>query len=44
MDKQIKKLQKKTKTILKDEKHLLKEDKKHDKVIDKAKMKVKGKC
>jgi len=44
MDKKIKKLEKGTKKILKEEKSLLKEDKKHDKIIDKAKMKMKGKC
>ena len=44
MDAKIKKLQKKTKSLAKDESKLLKEDKKHDKVIDKAKMKMKGKC
>jgi hypothetical protein len=39
MDKKIKKLQKDTKKLAKQEASLLKEDKKHDKVIDKAKMK-----
>jgi hypothetical protein len=43
MDKKIKKLQKDTSKIVKQEKSLLKEDKKHDKIIDKAK-KMKGKC
>jgi hypothetical protein len=44
MDKKIKKLQKDTKKIVKEESSLLKEDKRHDKVIDKAKKKMKGKC
>ncbi len=44
MDKKIKKLEKETKGLLKGEKSLLKEDKKNDKIIDKAKMKMKGKC
>ncbi len=44
MDKSIKKLQKKTKAIVKDESKLLKQDKKNDKIIDKAKIKMKGKC
>lgn len=43
MDKKIKSLQKDTKKLVKKEASLLKEDKKHDKVIDKAK-KMKGKC
>mgnify|MGYP001610249995 CR=1 FL=1 len=41
MDKQIKKIQKKTKALEKDEMALLRMDKKHDKVIAKAKKKVK---
>lgn len=44
MDKKIKKLQKDTAKIAKEEKSLLKEDKKHDKLIEKAKHKMKGKC
>jgi hypothetical protein len=44
MDKKIKKLIDKTRNIERSEKSLLKEDKKHDKVIDKAKKKMKGKC
>jgi hypothetical protein len=44
MDKKIKKLQKDTKKIVKEEASLLKADKKHDKIIDKAKHKMKGKC
>lgn len=44
MDKKIKKLQKDTKKLAKEESQLLKMDKKHDKVIAKAKMKMKGKC
>lgn len=43
MDKKIKKLIGKTKQLEKGEKSLLKEDKKHDKTIAKAK-KMKGKC
>ena len=41
MDKKIKQLQKKTKSLEKDEAKLLREDKKHDKIIDKAKKKLK---
>jgi hypothetical protein len=44
MDEKIKRLQKDTKKIVKEEASLLKEDKKHDKVIAKAKKKMKGKC
>lgn len=44
MDKKIKALQKDTKKLAKKESSLLREDKKHDKVIDKAKKKMKGKC
>jgi len=44
MDQKIKKLQKDTKKVVKEEASLLKEDKKHDKVIEKAKKKMKGKC
>jgi len=44
MDKKIKKLQTATGKLVKQEASLLKEDKKHDKVIDKAKAKMKGKC
>lgn len=43
MDKQIKKLQKDTKKIVKEEASLLKTDKKHDKLVDKAKMFMKKK-
>lgn len=43
MDKKIKSLEKETKKVLLKEKALLKEDKKHDKIIDKAKAKMK-KC
>lgn len=44
MDKKIKALEKKTKNLVKDEKKLLKADKKQDKIVAKAKMKMKGKC
>jgi hypothetical protein len=44
MDKKIKALQKSTNKVVKEEKSLLKADKKNDKVVDKAKMKMKGKC
>lgn len=44
MDKKIKNLQSQTKKLVKEEASLLREDKKHDKVIDKAKKKMKGKC
>ena len=44
MDKKIKKLQKDTKKVVKEEASLLKADKKHDKIVDKAKKKMKGKC
>lgn len=44
MDKKIKQLQSSTKKVVKEEASLLKADKKHDKVIDKAKMKMRGKC
>ena len=44
MDKQIKKLKTATKSLVKKEESLLKQDKKHDKIIDKAKAKMKGKC
>lgn len=43
VDKKIKKLQKDTKKIVKEEASLLKMDKKHDKIIEKAKKKLKGK-
>lgn len=43
MDKKIKALQKDTKKLEKKEMALLKEDKKHDKIIDKAKAKMKAK-
>jgi len=39
MDKKIKKLESKEKQLLKGTKSLLKEDKKHDKIIEKAKHK-----
>ena len=44
MDKKIKSLQKDTQKLAKKESALLKEDKRHDKIIDKAKKKMKGKC
>lgn len=44
MDKKIMSLQKDTKKLAKKEASLLREDKKHDKVIDKAKKKMKDKC
>ena len=44
MDKKIEKIQKDTKDLQKQEGELLKMDKKHDKVIAKAKKKMKGKC
>jgi hypothetical protein len=46
MDEKIKSLQKDTRKLAKKEASLLREDKKHDKVIDRAKkkMKMKGKC
>jgi len=44
MDKKIKALEKKTKGLLKGEEKLLKTDRKNDKVVDKAKKKMKGKC
>jgi hypothetical protein len=43
MDEKIKKLQKNTKKVMKEEASLLKEDKKHDKVIANAKKKMKTK-
>ena len=43
MDKKIKKVIAKEKSAVKETKELLKIDKKHDKVIEKAK-KMKGKC
>jgi hypothetical protein len=42
MDKKIKKLQRNTSKLMKEEKELLREDKKHDKIIDKAKKMKKG--
>ena len=39
-----KKIETGTKNLLKQEKSLLKADKKNDKIVDKAKMKMKGKC
>lgn len=44
MDKKIKALQKQTRKLQKSEASLLKEDKRHDKVINKAKKMKKGKC
>lgn len=44
MDKKIMSLQKDTKKLAKKEASLLREDKKHDRVIEKAKKKMKGKC
>jgi hypothetical protein len=44
MDKKIKAIEKTNAKEGKQLKSLMKEDKKHDKVIDKAKMKMKGKC
>ena len=44
MDKKIKALQKDTAKLAKKEASLLREDKRHDKVIDRAKKKMKGKC
>lgn len=43
MDQKIKKLQKDTKKVLKEEETLLNLDKKHDKIIDRAKKKLKKK-
>lgn len=43
MDKKIKGLMKETDKLKRKEKTLLKEDVKHDKLIDKAKSKLKGK-
>lgn len=44
MDKKIKALAKKEKALVKDTKSLLKADRKNDKIVDKAKKKMKGKC
>ncbi len=44
MDKKIKKIMSENAKESKDLKGLLKADKKNDKVVDKAKMKMKGKC
>ena len=44
MDKKIKKVIKTETAALKDTKKLLKADKKNDKIVDKAKAKMKGKC
>ena len=44
MDKAYKKLGKEAKKIEKDTKEVLKKDKARDKIIDKAKDKMKGKC
>lgn len=43
MDKKIKALEKKSKSVVRDTKSLLEEDKKNDKIVAKAK-KMKGKC
>jgi len=44
MDAKIKKLQKDTKKVMKGEASLLKADRKQDKMVDKAKKKMKEKC
>lgn len=44
MHSKIKSLQKDTKKLAKKESALLKEDKKHDKIVEKAKAMKKGKC
>ena len=44
MDKKIKELQKSTHKLMKKEAALLKADRKNDKIVDKAKAKMKGKC
>lgn len=44
MDKKIKKLQSSTNKIVKEEASILKADKKNDKIVDKAKKKMKGSC
>jgi hypothetical protein len=44
MDKKIKKLKSATQKLVKQESSLLKLDKKQDKIVDKAKAKMKGKC
>jgi len=44
MDKKIKSLQKDTKKLANKEASLLREDKKHDRIIEKAKSMKKGKC
>ena len=44
MDKKIKKIITKERDLERNTKSLLKEDKVHDKLIDKAKKKMKGKC
>jgi hypothetical protein len=44
MDKKIKRLTKDTQKVVKQEKSLLKADKKNDKIVDKAKAKMKAKC
>lgn len=44
MDRAIKGLMKQTDKIKEKEKVLLKEDRKNDKLVDKAKKKMKGKC
>ena len=44
MDEKIKKLQKDTKKLAKEESSLLREDKKHDRLIEKSKKKMRKKC
>ena len=44
MDKQIKKIKSKEKSLLKSTDKLLKQDIKNDRLIDKAKKKMKNKC
>lgn len=44
MDSKIKKLQKGTQKLAKEEAELLKMDKKNDRIVNKAKKKMKGKC
>lgn len=44
MDKQIKKMEKKTKSLVKDEGKLMKSDKKRDSLVEKGKMAKKKGC
>jgi len=44
MDKKIKKIQKTTKKLAKEESSLLKADQKRDKLVDKGRKVMKGKC